>query len=168
MSNELNNLYHEIILDHHQHPRHVGKPSGVCEVQEGKNPVCGDRIVLYYSLDSESDGKRKVHVSFEGQGCAISQASTSIMMEAVEGKTLEEVLAIIKKAESLYMGETPAPQDDLDSDLDALSGVRKFPVRVKCAALAWKTLEAALFKKTAAQQESTPRKLKVITTEESD
>jgi nitrogen fixation NifU-like protein len=133
----LDDLYREVILDHYAHPRNRGRlePSDI--TSEGANPLCGDELVLFVRLR----GDRIDAVRFEGRGCSISQASTSMMTEAITGKTIDEVRALIGDFREMMHGRTPA--GDL-GDLVALHGVRKFPVRIKCATLSWVTLEQGL------------------------
>ncbi len=133
----LDDLYREVILDHYAHPRNRGRldPSDVSV--EGANPLCGDELALYLRL---RDG-RVEEARFEGRGCSISQASTSMMTEAITGKTLDEVRALVGRFKGMMRGETPG--DDL-GELLALAGVRKFPVRIKCATLSWVALEQGL------------------------
>jgi nitrogen fixation NifU-like protein len=133
----LDDLYREVILDHYAHPRNRGRldPSDVSV--EGANPLCGDELSLYVRL---RDG-RVEDARFEGRGCSISQASTSMMTEAIKGKTLEEVRALVAQFKGMMHGQEVA--DDL-GDLAALQGVRKFPVRIKCATLSWVALEQGL------------------------
>ena len=133
----LDELYREVILDHYAHPRNRGRldPSDVSV--EGANPLCGDELSLYVRL---RDG-RVEDARFEGRGCSISQASTSMMTEAIKGKTLEEVRALVAQFKGMMHGQEVT--DDL-GDLVALQGVRKFPVRIKCATLSWVALEQGL------------------------
>ena len=133
----LDDLYREVILDHYQHPRNKGRldPSDVAA--EGANPLCGDELALFVRL---RDG-RVADVRFEGHGCSISQASASMMTAAVKGKTLEDVRALVAQFKGMMHGQEPV--EDL-GDLAALQGVRKFPVRIKCATLPWVTLEQGL------------------------
>ncbi len=133
----LDDLYREVILDHYAHPRNRGRldPSDVSV--EGTNPLCGDELSLYVRL---RDG-RVEDARFEGRGCSISQASTSMMTEAIKGKTLEEVRALVAQFKGMMRGQEVA--EDL-GDLAALQGVRKFPVRIKCATLSWVALEQGL------------------------
>ena len=150
-------LYREIILDHARAPRNRGElPVPPATKAEGFNPLCGDEIVLY--LDVDGDGTKTVRdIRIGGQGCSISQASSSMMGAAIKGKPLDEVQKLIRafKAlmsihESKLEGDTEG--DDLArelgdvklGDLEALQGVVKFPVRIKCATLAWNTLQQAL------------------------
>jgi nitrogen fixation NifU-like protein len=133
----LDDLYRDVILDHYAHPRNRGRldPSDV--TAEGANPLCGDELVLYAQV---RDG-RVAGVRFEGRGCAISQAAASMMTETVAGKTLDEARALIAAFKQMMHGEAPRPEM---GDLAALQGVRKFPVRIKCATLPWVTLEQGL------------------------
>ncbi len=152
----LEDLYREIILDHYRSPRNRGDlPVPPAHKVEGFNPLCGDEVVLYIEVDPDTDTVRDVKIG--GQGCSISQASTSMMSAAVKGKSLEETRGLIRafKAlmsihESKLEGESDGSdlQSDLEGvrlgDLEALQGVVKFPVRIKCATLAWNTLQQAL------------------------
>ena len=152
----LEDLYREIILDHYRAPRNRGElPVPPAHKVEGFNPLCGDEVVLYIEVDNDTDLVRDVKIA--GQGCSISQASTSMMSAAVKGKSLEETRQLIRafKAlmsihESKLEGESDGSdlQADLEGvrlgDLEALQGVVKFPVRIKCATLAWNTLQQAL------------------------
>lgn len=135
----LDELYQEIILDHYRQPRGRGELEPPKITQEGFNPSCGDEVIIDLRIE---DG-RISDVRFHGRGCSISQASASMMTEAVKGKTLEEAHALIRQATALVKGELDGEMDTL-GDIVALAGVRNFPVRVKCATLAWHTLEEAL------------------------
>ncbi len=136
---ELDELYREVILDHYRSPRHRGSLPSPTISREGLNPLCGDEVTIDLGLKGDVIDE----VAFRGSGCSISQSSASMLTEAVLGKTLAE-------AETLFRGFTAMMQgsDEIDpeslGDLEALSGVRKFPVRVKCATLAWHTLAEAL------------------------
>ncbi len=132
-------LYQEIILDHYRHPRGRGELEPPKITQEGFNPSCGDEVILDLRLE---DG-RISDIRFHGRGCSISQASASMMTEAVKGKTLAEAHALIQQVLAMVKGEAEGDPDAL-GDIVALAGVRNFPVRVKCATLAWHTLEEAL------------------------
>lgn len=133
----LDELYQDLIMDHYRRPRNHGELAGADVVQEGINPSCGDELTLYV----RSDGAVLDEVSFVGEGCAISQATASLMTSAVAGATTEEAAALSAAFQRLIRGETPG----LDlGDLQLLAGVAKLPARVKCAALPWKTLDAAL------------------------
>lgn len=143
----LGDLYQEIIVEHSRRPRCKGKVEGCQFCLEGKNPLCGDQIVLYCQLmpPAPENIQPRIKVSFEGSGCSISQASTSMMCEAVSHKSVQEARAQIEKVELIYTGRSKQKsEDDLEEDVEALQGVSKFPVRIKCAALAWKTLELLL------------------------
>ena len=133
-------LYKEVILDHYENPRNFGELDP-CEIhEEGVNPLCGDELEIFINMD----GDKVKEVRFKGKGCSISQASTSMMTEAIEGKSREEILDIVNRFKSMITEDhQPDFEDDLE-DLNALYGVKKFPVRVKCAVLSWNTLEKAL------------------------
>lgn len=131
----LDDLYREVILDHYTHPRNKGTLADAEIKVEGANPLCGDELGIYVHLD---DGK-VASVRFEGRGCSISQASASMMTEQIKGKTLTEVRALVERFRGMMHGGA-ASEDDL-GDLMALQGVRKFPVRIKCATLAWVALD---------------------------
>jgi nitrogen fixation protein NifU and related proteins len=137
-------LYQDIILDHGRHPRNFRKIEHPSHFAHGHNPLCGDRVTVYLTLDHE----RIADVSFEGRGCAISTASASIMTEILKGKTLEEAEALFASFRAAVTGEgdETAPhglEDDLERLLP-LTGVKSYPARVKCATLPWHAFEAAL------------------------
>ena len=138
---ELRELYQSVILDHNKEPRNFREPEGANRTAEGYNPLCGDRLTVYLKLDDDvvSD------VGFEGSGCAISKASASLMTQSVKGKTIAEVERLFESFHELVTG---APHSECDTEdlgkLAVFSGVREFPVRVKCATLAWHTLKSAL------------------------
>ena len=136
---DLKELYRDVILDHNRHPRNFGPLQGANHHAEGNNPLCGDRLVLAVRLD----GERIEDIRFEGRGCAISTASASLMTEAVKGKDRESARALFEKVHTLLTRQDAAPDPTLGK-LAALSGVREFPARVKCASLCWHTLQAAL------------------------
>jgi nitrogen fixation NifU-like protein len=143
---ELRELYQEVILDHHKKPRNYRPLENASATVEGYNPLCGDRVTVYVRL---ADGIVK-DISFQGSGCAISTASASMMTESLKGKTLAEAEALFKSFRQLVTGapdpnagEEPAEVPGLGK-LAVFSGVREFPVRVKCATLPWHTLQAAL------------------------
>lgn len=137
---DLRELYQEVILDHHKKPRNFRKLEGPCRRVEGYNPLCGDRVTVYVKL--EGDVVRDV--SFQGAGCAISMASASMMTESLKGKTQAEAEKIFGAFHELITG-TAAPSSKAElGKLAVFSGVREFPVRVKCASLAWHTFHAAL------------------------
>jgi len=135
---ELQDLYREVILDHNKRPRNFGRLDPHDALANGHNPLCGDRLTITLNLD----GTRIDDVKFEGNGCAISVASASMMTEAIKGKSRSDVDALFGKVHAL-LTQQDAPAEDLGK-LAALSGVREFPARVKCASLCWHTLNAAL------------------------
>ena len=139
--NELFELYQEIILDHNKRPRNYREIDPHTHFAEGTNPVCGDEISVYLKVD---DGKIE-DVSFQGEGCAISKASASLMTTGVRGKTVVEAKAEFEKVREMLTGPADI-QVDLDEvgNVACLSGVRQFPARIKCATLAWHALNAAL------------------------
>ncbi|HET9597613.1 MAG TPA: SUF system NifU family Fe-S cluster assembly protein [Anaeromyxobacteraceae bacterium] len=139
MSTELDDLYQEVILDHGRKPRNFHKLEGANREAEGLNPLCGDHFKLYVKLD----GDRIADISFEGSGCAISKASASLMTDAVKGKSVAEARALFDRFHRMVTTPPEQPVEDLGK-LSAFAGVREFPVRVKCASLAWHTLHAAL------------------------
>ena len=144
MMAELDELYQELILDHFKHPRNRRPLPGADHAAEGHNPLCGDHLQIFLKLD----GDRVQDVTFEGGGCAISTASASIMTETVKGKTLAEAKKIFMAVHRMLMGEGAELRDDHHlGKLEVFSGVCRFPARVKCATLAWHTLDAALAKK---------------------
>ena len=138
---ELSELYQEVILDHNQRPRNFRALEGKSRRAEGYNPMCGDRLTLYLDVH---DGRVR-DVSFVGSGCAISKASASMMTEAVKGKSSAEAEALFQVFHGLLTGDATIGADDPRlGKLVVFAGVRDFPVRVKCATLAWHTLRAAL------------------------
>lgn len=139
---DLEDLYQEIILDHNKNPRNARKIQNYTHTAEGHNPLCGDEVMVYLTL---KDGKIQ-DVSFTGEGCAISKASASLMTTVVKGLTLEELKQQATKVYELITGHSPTEASPLTElgDLAALSGVRRFPARIKCATLPWHALEAAL------------------------
>lgn len=143
IDSDLRDLYQEIILDHGRNPRHFGKLSGANHDAHGHNPLCGDQVHVQLILD---DQERVADIAFEGKGCAISMASASMMTELVLGKTVAEAHALMEAFVGLTRGEDVAldgvSEDDLDR-LRVMSGVSQFPMRVKCATLAWHTFDAA-------------------------
>ena len=139
-SAEIAALYQELILDHYRRPRNKGTLESADTSVEMKNPECGDEITLQLAFDASGVGD----VRFGGRGCSISQASASMMTQLVKGKSTEEIDAIRKRFRDLMLGNSPAPDDAQLGSLRALSGVARFPARVKCALLAWYALENAL------------------------
>jgi nitrogen fixation NifU-like protein len=142
---ELGDLYQEILLDHYRKPRNYGPLPGADREVDGHNPLCGDRIRLRVRLE----GDRVAEVRFEGSGCAISTASASMMTEAVRGKSVATALDLAERFrdEMTKSGSDPLPESW--GELAALEGVRAFPMRVKCATLAWHALRSALADGTA-------------------
>jgi nitrogen fixation NifU-like protein len=136
---DLRELYQEVIIDHNRHPRNHHPMDNPTHQAKGYNPLCGDKITVYLCIKDEVVQA----ISFEGCGCAISQASASLMTEALDGRTVQEAHALFATFHHLLTKDDPIPQEGLDK-LVVLSGVRAFPARVKCATLAWHTLEAAL------------------------
>jgi nitrogen fixation NifU-like protein len=141
---DLADLYRDVIVDHNKRPRNFGRLEQSNRDAEGYNPLCGDRLHIF--LDVENDLIRDVR--FEGKGCAISTASASLMTEAIKGKRLAEVRHLFEEVhDMLTRQDAPVPADL--GKLAALSGVREFPARVKCASLCWHTLNAALARDAA-------------------
>jgi nitrogen fixation NifU-like protein len=138
---DLRELYQEVILDHHRRPRNFGALENANCRSEGYNPLCGDRVTIYAIVEDEVI--QDVH--FDGTGCAICMASTSVMTEAIKGRTLAEMEALFGSFHELVTGP---PDETADTEglgkLAVFFGVREFPVRVKCATLAWHTLKAAI------------------------
>jgi len=138
---EFQDLYQQMILDHNQRPRNFHALEGPVGRSDGHNPLCGDRLTVYLDVR-----EGRVHdVAFVGAGCAISKASASMMTEAVKGKTREEAEALFQVFHGLLTGDATVSADDPRlGKLVVFAGVRDYPVRVKCATLAWHTLRAAL------------------------
>lgn len=138
---ELSDLYQEVILEHNKNPRNFREISDADQYADGKNPLCGDALRVYVSLD----GDTVMDVAFKGSGCAISKASASMMTQAVKGKTKYEAEAIFDEFHKMVTGELDIETDENDlGKLKIFSGVLEFPARVKCASLSWHTLNAAL------------------------
>jgi nitrogen fixation protein NifU and related proteins len=141
---ELSELYQQVILDHNKKPRNFRKPDTANHIAEGYNPLCGDQLTVYLDLE---DGLVK-DVGFEGSGCAISKAAASMMTQAVKGKSKEQAENLFNEFHSMVTGELNEETEENNlGNLKIFAGVREFPVRVKCATLAWHTLHAALNKK---------------------
>lgn len=138
---DLNDLYQEIILDHYAHPHHFGPLADANREAEGYNPLCGDQVHLRLRVE----GERIADLAFEGNGCAISTASASAMTDAVAGHSVADALALQERVLAVLTGadEDPAHLDEL-GELAAFAGVRNYPMRVKCATLAWHALREAL------------------------
>ncbi len=138
---DLGELYKEVIVDHSQHPRNFGRLEKPTHKAEGFNPICGDKITLYLHVD---DNDVISEIVFEGRGCAISMASASLLTEALKGKTIEEANTLFHGFHALVTNApTQATQNKLEK-LRVFAGVKAFPSRVKCATLAWHTLQTAL------------------------
>ena len=138
---DLRELYQQVILEHCKNPRNFKELEGANRVAEGHNPLCGDQLTVY--LVVEGDVVRDV--AFRGWGCAISTASASLMTEAIKGKPVEEVQELFERFHSVVTGPPGEPVDlEAIGKLAVLAGVREFPMRVKCASLAWHTMKSAL------------------------
>jgi nitrogen fixation protein NifU and related proteins len=136
---DLKELYRDVILDHNKRPRNFGRIEPSDSHADGHNPLCGDRLTVWLRLKDD----RIEDIRFEGKGCAISTASASLMTEAVKGKDRTSVQSLYGRIHSLLTQQEAVPDESLGK-LAALSGVREFPARVKCASLCWHTLNAAL------------------------
>ncbi|HJR57469.1 MAG TPA: SUF system NifU family Fe-S cluster assembly protein [Rhizomicrobium sp.] len=141
MDNSLRELYQEVILDHSRHPRHYGVLTAATHKAEGYNPLCGDRVTVYLVLDGAG---RVTDIRFEGKGCAISQASASLMTEMLAGKTAAEAEKLMHGFLHLVRGEPADLPEDARDHMDVMSGLSEFPMRVKCATLAWHTFKNAV------------------------
>lgn len=137
---DLRELYQDVIVDHNRSPRNFRKIADATRTQEGFNPLCGDKLMLYLKLD----GDRISDVSFEGSGCAISVASASLMSQNVKGKTIREAEQLFSRMRALLTGDGQDLDLEALGNLAALSGVSAYPSRVKCASLCWHALNAAL------------------------
>ena len=139
---DLRELYQEVILDHSRNPRNFGKLENANHEADGNNPLCGDQITLYVST---ADGI-VTDISFEGSGCAISTASASLMTEVLKGKSIEDAQELFELFHGMVTGDPAGESPSAQSmgKLSVLAGVREFPVRVKCASLAWHTFKAAI------------------------
>ncbi|MGY3804106.1 Fe-S cluster assembly sulfur transfer protein SufU [Pigmentibacter ruber] len=177
---ELNSLYQEVIVDHSKRPRFKSKQFPCQFCQEGKNPLCGDMITVFCNIQAKENSLPLLSIGFDGSGCSISQASASIMCEKLQNVTLIQAQQAIQFAEQIYTGKVTINSNDLDEDIEALNGVSKFPVRIKCAALPWKTLDLLLSEsfdekgmpksvcdknENCAKSNNNKRKLKIVTTE---
>jgi nitrogen fixation NifU-like protein len=151
MDQNLRELYQEIILDHSRHPRHFGVLESANHVAEGHNPLCGDRVKVYLRVDANN---RITDVSFEGRGCAISVASASLMTDLLKGRSIAEAEKLMGGFLHMVKGEdAPSlPADDREQ-LEVMAGVSAFPMRVKCATLAWHAMKAALENEGTAKTE---------------
>ena len=133
-------LYQEIILEHNRKPKNFREIENADRRIEGRNPLCGDELTLFVKMD----GDTIADAAFKGQGCAISKASASLMTAAVKGKTREQAEELFDRFHKLVMGQLPEAEQSKMGSLQALGGVSKFPLRVKCASLAWHALHSAL------------------------
>ena len=142
MDSALRELYQEVILDHSRHPRHYGPLAGASHKAEGYNPLCGDKVTVYLKLDADG---RVADIGFEGKGCAISQASASMMVDMLKGRTADDAEKLMQGFLHLVKGEDASglSEDDRET-LDVMGGISEFPMRVKCATLAWHTYKNAV------------------------
>lgn len=138
---DLTDLYQEVILDHNRRPRNFGTLADATRIANGHNPLCGDKLKLYLKLD----GDHISNIMFEGSGCAISKASASLMTDALKGQSIVEARDLFEHFHHMVTAPMDQAVDDAAvGKLAVLAGVREFPMRVKCASLAWHTLKAAL------------------------
>jgi nitrogen fixation NifU-like protein len=137
---DLKDLYRDVIVDHNRNPRNFRAMPDADRKAEGFNPLCGDRLTLYVRIEDD----RVADVSFDGSGCAISVASASLLTESVKGRTVRQVEELFSTMHALLTRQDVAVDVPALGKLGALSGVREFPARVKCASLCWHTLDAAL------------------------
>jgi nitrogen fixation NifU-like protein len=145
---DLTDLYQEVILDHNRRPRNFHAIADASHVAEGYNPLCGDRLTLYLKVE----GEVICDVAFEGSGCAISKASASLMTDALKGSTLSDARRLFDRFHRMVTTPPDQAVEDLGK-LSVLAGVREFPVRVKCASLAWHTFKAAMDREQRATTE---------------
>jgi nitrogen fixation NifU-like protein len=136
---DLSDLYQEVILDHNRTPRNFRRLEGASHHAEGYNPLCGDRVTVFLKIDDD----RISEITFEGSGCAISKASASLMTDRLKGSSLAEARTLFDRFHKMVTTPTNLEVEELGK-LSALAGVREFPVRVKCASLAWHTMKAAI------------------------
>ena len=142
--NGLRELYQEVILDHSKRPRNFGQPESATCAARGNNPLCGDRMTLYLTIEEATVKDAR----FEGNGCAISMASASLMTEMIKGRSVDEARQLFARFHALVTSDGGEIDLDALDKLAVFSGVREFPIRVKCATLAWHTMTAALDGKT--------------------
>lgn len=133
-------LYQEVILDHNRKPRNFREIENADRTVAGRNPLCGDELTLWLKLD----GDRVADVAFKGTGCAVSKSSASLMTAAIKGRTIAEARALFDRFHDMITGKLPEGERETMGSLAALGGVSKFPIRVKCASLAWHALKSAL------------------------
>ncbi len=136
---DLSDLYQEVILDHNKRPRNQGVPEGANRKAEGYNPLCGDKLTVFLRVE----GDRVAGIGFTGSGCAISQASASVMTTVVKGKSRAEIETLFETFQKLVTGKLESDPLEL-GELAAMAGVSQFPARVKCATLGWHTVVSAL------------------------
>ena len=142
---DLDELYQSIILDHNRRPRNYGQPAHSNHHASGRNPLCGDEVTVWLTVENDVI----VDVKFVGQGCAISKASSSLMTDAVRGKTRDEALAMFDRVHNLLTGKSdPMAERKTLGQIAALGGVSRFPIRVKCASLGWHAFRNALLGET--------------------
>jgi nitrogen fixation protein NifU and related proteins len=142
MDDSLRELYQDVILDHSRHPRNFGALEGATNTAKGHNPLCGDRVTVYLVVDKDN---RISEIKFEGKGCAISQASASMMTDMLVGRTTAEAEKLMGGFLHLVKGEDASDLDPEDRErLEVMGGISAFPMRVKCATLAWHTMKSAL------------------------
>jgi len=152
MDNALRELYQEVILDHSRHPRHYGVLDRASHKAEGYNPLCGDRVTVYLQLGADG---RVADIKFEGKGCAISQASASMMTDMLKGRSQADAEKLMEGFLHLVKGEdAPGLSEDDRETLDVMSGISEFPMRVKCATLAWHTYKNAVEEGATAVEEN--------------
>jgi nitrogen fixation NifU-like protein len=141
---DLRELYQELILDHNKQPRNFRSMAGASARAEGYNPLCGDKVTVFLKIEDDV----VTDVSFQGSGCAISTASASLMTEGIKGKRIDEIEKLFEHVHDLLTGDDATAAAAMDADdlgkLVVFSGVREFPMRVKCASLSWHTLNAAV------------------------
>lgn len=140
MNNEVEDLYQEIILDHNRHPSNFRRMDDADRTVEADNPLCGDRLELFLKIE----GDRIADISFQGSGCAISVASASLLTERLKGATVAEAEHLFEAVHAVFTEEHAAADEAELGNLAALAGVRRYPMRVKCATLSWHALMAAL------------------------
>ncbi len=153
MSDDLDDLYQEVILDHNRNPRNFRALPDANRLAEGDNPLCGDHYTVFLKLDN---GVIR-DVSFQGAGCAISKASASLMTEQLKGKTAAEARSFFSQFQRMLANGTAGEDEDAMGSLCALGGVHKFPMRVKCAVLSWHAMLAALDGEAVVSTEQSPR-----------
>lgn len=140
MNDEIKELYQQVILDHNKNPRNFGTPSECSHDAHGHNPLCGDTVHIYLTVDNDVI----VDAHFKGEGCAISKASASIMTDLVKGKTVDAAKLMFEEFHKLIIDDSVDPDVEVFGKLAVFAGVREFPSRVKCASLAWHTMQAAI------------------------